>query len=226
MQDTLNIDTLNAHGGSGSLPEPRLSEGRLKIPVEAPLPATGERRRGRRALARREGDLPSAEDHSLTAGRGKKAGGGDRARSGSRWTAAYRLPTRRPAFFSPKRARDAALLPTAGRWRTRRPRIRRDYPLNLSISVSGGKETNQDSLSNGERSGNSPAPNLPARRGGEKCGVQVADWCRGTVARVLLIVALPLAGVRPMESDGPGVFEPPRSRVVWECSPKRVVYST
>ena len=31
-----------------------------------------------------------------------------------------------------------------------RPRIRRDYPLNLSISVSGGKETNQDSPSNGE----------------------------------------------------------------------------
>ncbi|KAH3737174.1 hypothetical protein DPMN_043755 [Dreissena polymorpha] len=31
-----------------------------------------------------------------------------------------------------------------------RPRIRRDYPLNISISVSGGKETNEDSLSNGE----------------------------------------------------------------------------
>ena len=26
----------------------------------------------------------------------------------------------------------------------------RDYPLNLSISISGGKETNKDSLSNGE----------------------------------------------------------------------------
>ena len=31
-----------------------------------------------------------------------------------------------------------------------RPQIRRDYPLNLSISLSGGKETNKDSLSNGE----------------------------------------------------------------------------
>ncbi len=47
-------------------------------------------------------------------------------------------------------------------WATPRPRfsqtepqIRRDYPLNLSISISGGKETNKDSLSNGERSGNS-----------------------------------------------------------------------
>ena len=31
-----------------------------------------------------------------------------------------------------------------------RPQIRRDYPLNLSILLSGGKETNKDSLSNGE----------------------------------------------------------------------------
>ena len=31
-----------------------------------------------------------------------------------------------------------------------RSQIRRDYPLNLSISLSGGKETNKDSPSNGE----------------------------------------------------------------------------
>ena len=31
-----------------------------------------------------------------------------------------------------------------------RSEISRDYPLNLSISLSGGKETNQDSPSNGE----------------------------------------------------------------------------
>ena len=31
-----------------------------------------------------------------------------------------------------------------------RPQIKRDYPLNLSILLSGGKETNQDSISNGE----------------------------------------------------------------------------
>ena len=30
------------------------------------------------------------------------------------------------------------------------PEVRRDYPLNLSISISGGKETNKDSPSNGE----------------------------------------------------------------------------
>jgi hypothetical protein len=31
-----------------------------------------------------------------------------------------------------------------------RPELRREHPLNLSISVSGGKETNEDSRSNGE----------------------------------------------------------------------------
>jgi hypothetical protein len=35
------------------------------------------------------------------------------------------------------------------------PEIKQDYPLNLSISVSGGKETNKDYLSSGERSGKS-----------------------------------------------------------------------
>jgi hypothetical protein len=36
-----------------------------------------------------------------------------------------------------------------------RSQIRWDYPLNLSISLSGGKETNQDSPSNGEWTGKS-----------------------------------------------------------------------
>ena len=36
-----------------------------------------------------------------------------------------------------------------------RPQIGQDYPLNLSILISGGKETNRDSPSSGERSGNS-----------------------------------------------------------------------
>ena len=38
-----------------------------------------------------------------------------------------------------------------------RPRIGRRHPPDLSISLSGGKETNQDSLSSGERSGKSPS---------------------------------------------------------------------
>ena len=40
-------------------------------------------------------------------------------------------------------------------WRVFGPQIRRGYPPNLSISISGGRATNQDSPSNGERSGKS-----------------------------------------------------------------------
>ncbi|KAJ7941243.1 Protein TAR1 [Quillaja saponaria] len=39
---------------------------------------------------------------------------------------------------------------------SKRPQVRRGYPLNLSISISGGKETYKDSPSNGERTGKSP----------------------------------------------------------------------
>ena len=43
------------------------------------------------------------------------------------------------------------------------------HPLNLSISISGGRETNRDSLSNGERSGKKPrseiSPSALSRRG-------------------------------------------------------------
>jgi len=31
-----------------------------------------------------------------------------------------------------------------------RPQIKQDYPLNLSILISGGKENNYDTFSNGE----------------------------------------------------------------------------
>lgn len=76
---------------------------------------------------------------------------------------------RRPASD----ARRETLLPTSSyrrleqraRWARvcrqllRRPQSRRDYPLNLSILISGGKETNKDFLSSGERTGKSPAPN-------------------------------------------------------------------
>jgi len=44
-----------------------------------------------------------------------------------------------------------------------------DYPPDLSILIGGGKETNKDSPSNGERSGNSPGRNL------RRCGL----WARG-----------------------------------------------
>jgi len=43
-----------------------------------------------------------------------------------------------------------------------RPQIRREYPLDLSILISGGKENNRDSPSSGERTGKSPSPNPAA----------------------------------------------------------------
>lgn len=44
------------------------------------------------------------------------------------------------------------------------PQIRQGHPLNLSISLGGGKETNQDPLSNGERSGDKPNLKIRAPR--------------------------------------------------------------
>jgi hypothetical protein len=44
-----------------------------------------------------------------------------------------------------------------GRPANHRPRIGRDHPANLSISLAGGKEINGDVLSSGERSGQSPS---------------------------------------------------------------------
>lgn len=106
-----------------------------------------------------------------------------------------------------------------------RPQIRRDNPLNLSILLSGGKETNQDSLSSGERRGKSPAPNPRPTGGRGKCGV----WKTAC--------PVSLGGLSPSDrgsargrceaGNGPrraGVRSS-RSRVVWECSPKRVVNS-
>lgn len=43
-----------------------------------------------------------------------------------------------------------------------KPEVEQEYPLNLSISLSGGKETNRDSLSNGEWTGKSSIWKLAA----------------------------------------------------------------
>ena len=55
-----------------------------------------------------------------------------------------------------------------------RPRVRGDYPPNLSILLSGGKETNRDSPSRCDRTGMSPAcsldPPLPGARGMPRSG--------------------------------------------------------
>ena len=59
--------------------------------------------------------------------------------------------------LSSRSERPATLAALASAELSTRPQVRRGYPLNLSISISGGKETYEDSPSNGERTGNSPA---------------------------------------------------------------------
>ena len=101
--------------------------------------------------------------------------------------------------------------------------IRRDHPLNLSISISGGKETNKDSPSNGERSGNSSSLKSLAGAARELWPGEAAlpgpslsklTW-KGTSERVRAPCATPTGRAVPSS----------KSRVVWECSPKWVVNS-
>lgn len=58
------------------------------------------------------------------------------------------------------------------------PQIREDHPPNLSILVSGGKETNQDFLSSGERTGMKPSTESRRRSGGGRCGVREVPLSR------------------------------------------------
>ena len=79
------------------------------------------------------------------------------------------------------------------------PQIRRDHPLNLSISISGGRETNQDSPSNGERRGKSSSLKSPAPGAGELWpgeaavpGLALSKWTwKGTSERVRAPYATP-----------------------------------
>lgn len=60
---------------------------------------------------------------------------------------------RRPVKRWTRRVRIETTIPVVGKTATNYttgPRIRQDYPLNLSILISGGKETNWDAPSNGE----------------------------------------------------------------------------
>ena len=56
-----------------------------------------------------------------------------------------------------KTASTTHLVPRRGKALQIRPRVRGDYPPNLSILLSGGKETNRDSPSKCDRTGTSPA---------------------------------------------------------------------
>ena len=106
-----------------------------------------------------------------------------------------------------------------------RPQIRRDDPLNLSILLSGGKETNKDSLSSGERRGKSPAPNPRPTGGRGKCGV----WKTASPVSAGGLSPSDRGSARGRCEAGNGPrragVRSSRSRVVCECSPKRVVNS-
>ncbi len=102
------------------------------------------------------------------------------------------------------------------------PQIRQDYPLNLSILISGGKETNKDSLSNGEWSGNSSNLKSPGATLAN-CSLEKRFLGQDTV-QVLWNetserVRIPYLAVSFLFLYG--AFS--KSRVVWECSPKWVV---
>ncbi|CAK8698769.1 unnamed protein product, partial [Clavelina lepadiformis] len=131
--DTLSIDVLNANCGLGLIPGPRPPQGRLKSNLGAPVA---------RANAESDGDLclrrprrsPARVRHAI----GERGGGGSTSKRCPRF--------RQVAAIDRERRRSSARVTSL----TFRPEVGRDYPLNLSILLSGGKETNEDSLSNGE----------------------------------------------------------------------------
>lgn len=95
------------------------------------------------------------------------------------------------------------------------PQIREDHPPNLSILVSGGKETNKDFLSSGERTGKCPALN-PAV-------VPVAGDVVFGRFRFLAVVTpvqvrlergrFPVEGARPVATERVRERDSPQSRV-------------
>ena len=161
----------------GSVLEPRLSEGRLarwqrsRAPPRQPVRVA----RARAATSRGAGPFsrPGRGPPDLIRERsgrsdvrvaGRRLGG---VPTGLFFSASDpRRPEELPAGSASQPARQSRK--SRGLWRRRcnpcrgdrpkssgisfptRPQIRRDYPLNLSILLSGGKETNKDSLSNGE----------------------------------------------------------------------------
>ena len=174
MQDTLIIDTSNAPCGPGSIPGLRPSEGRFQSIGGLPSSAAGASQAPPGAFVPLSTDRESAARFPSSA----------RDVRGACGPSGHCLHSTRPGCSGADAARVTALpprsarggesgaglslstqrVPSSGAGRTvnslaLRPQIGRDDPLNLSILLSGGKETNKDSLSSGERRGKSPAPN-------------------------------------------------------------------
>ena len=108
-----------------------------------------------------------------------------------------------------------------------RPQIGQGHPLNLSISLSGGKETKKDSPSNGERKGKSPALNPSFFMDVWECSVWEAHFLQLVVQpkSVGMRLQLPIEGERPVWLSSDCGLSFPLSRVACECSSKWVVNS-
>ncbi|CAK8676954.1 unnamed protein product [Clavelina lepadiformis] len=130
--DTLSIDVLNANCGLGLIPGPRPSQGRLKSNPGAPVA---------RENAESDGDLCLRRPVEVSKGPAR-----DRRARRRRIDLEEVSSFRQVAAIDRERRRSSARVTSL----TFRPEVGRDYPLNLSILLSGGKETNEDSLSNGE----------------------------------------------------------------------------
>ncbi|CAK8692051.1 unnamed protein product [Clavelina lepadiformis] len=132
FQDTLSIDVLNANCGLGLIPGPRPPQGRLKSNPGAPVA---------RANAESDGDLCLRRPVEVSKGPAR-----DRRARRRRIDLEEVSSFRQVAAIDRECRRSSARVTSL----TFRPEVGRDYPLNLSILLSGGKETNEDSLSKGE----------------------------------------------------------------------------
>jgi hypothetical protein len=98
--------------------------------------------------------------------------------------------------------------------------MKQDYPLNLSILLSGGKETNKDALSNGEWSGQSSTWKSDSQAGfrivGYRREISVLPWYKWVLLEYYII-----EGENPVCDQELAAYDPcSQSRVVWDCSAK------
>lgn len=130
----------------GAVPRPR---GPVSRPSPPPLPLPGADRSGAgprdAAASVRRRDLPPGCGSRPAKERSRAPAWAPPAPSPRRPVVLALALLSSPLLPSPARAHLSSFSSSGPR-----PQIRRGDPLNLSILVSGGKETNQDSLSNGE----------------------------------------------------------------------------
>lgn len=147
LQDTLIIDTSNAHGGPGSLPRPRPVEGRFlplrKFAIE-PLLGSRVSDGSSRSLGR---EAVSESDKTWRVYAGKGFFPSLCATGFWRSVLSSRLVVR---LYGPEAVERLPILTRSRAVSFTRPQLGRDDPLNLSILLRGGKENNDDSLSKGD----------------------------------------------------------------------------